>query len=43
MDQNNEKPIILAVVTVFLAFTLIYLIFLRSNSSVSLGNENQDE
>ena len=41
MDQNNEKPIILAVVTVFLAFTLIYLIFLRSGSSTSL--EYQDE
>jgi hypothetical protein len=42
MEANNEKPIIFAVVTVFLTFTLVYLAFFRTQWWSLLWSESDD-
>lgn len=39
MESNNEKPIIFAVITLFLTFTLVYLAFFRNQSSSILPSD----
>jgi hypothetical protein len=34
MNEQNEKPIILVIVTFFLVMTLVYIVFLRQDSTV---------
>gem|GEM_PF-6792647 len=43
MDQNNERPVILAIVTIFLTFTLVYLIFFRQLDSSSTLPSDSDQ
>jgi hypothetical protein len=41
MDEHNEKPIILVIVTFFLAMTLVYIAFFRTQPEL-LDNTTPD-
>ena len=39
MNEQNEKPIILVIVTFFLAMTLVYIAFFRTQPGLGLNTD----